>query len=273
MERVIPGRIRFIQPRQTAAVSVTGGACQLNCAHCGGHYLKKMTPLAAITATEAPAGTSWLVSGGCGADGSISFAPHFDRLRELKGERKFNMHVGLIRDEDIPGVAALADRVSFDFVGDDATIREVFGIDRSVADYAACYRNLRRQVPVTPHLCVGLHGGRLRGERAALALLRELGADSLTLIIFTPTRGTRYADCEPPALAEVDEIFHLARSLFPAIPVQLGCMRPGGRYREQVDRLAVAAGLDGIVQPTPGAQQLAAELGLTAVWGEECCGL
>ncbi|HWR39652.1 MAG TPA: radical SAM protein [Patescibacteria group bacterium] len=273
MERVVPGCIRFIRPRQTAAVSVTGGACQLDCAHCGGHYLQQMIPLSSLDADHLPPATSWLVSGGCGRDGSVALAEHLERLRELKGSKKFNVHVGLIKAEDVPGVAALADRVSFDFVGDDTTIREVFGIERRVEDYAECYQNLRRRVPVTPHICVGLHGGRLRGEGRALELLKEMGADSLTLIIFTPTPGTRYADCSPPPLNEVAEIFRQARRLFPDIPVQLGCMRPGGQYRDQVDRLALAAGLDAIVQPAPGARQLAQELQLTVTWGEECCGL
>ena len=273
MERVIPGNIRFIRPRQTAAVSVTGGVCQLDCAHCGGHYLRQMTPLDSITAEKMPSGSSWLVSGGCGPGGSVPFKKHLGRLRELKGSRKFNMHVGLIEAEDIPGVAALADRVSFDFVGDDATIREVFGIDRRVADYVECYRNLRRLAPVTPHICIGLHGGQIRGERLALALLKEMGAESLTLIILNPTAGTRYADCAPPDIREVEDIFRLARKTFPDIPVQLGCMRPGGTYREQVDILAVETGLDAIVQPSPGARKLAVEMGLTVSWGEECCGL
>lgn len=272
MESVTSRRIRFIRPRQTVAVSVTGGECHLDCAHCGGHYLRQMTPLAQLDDASREA-SSWLVSGGCGSDGCVPLADHLERLRELKGSKKYNMHVGLIRREHIPGVAALADRISFDFVGDDATIRDVFGLDRTAEDYADCYRELRRYAPVTPHVCLGLRGGELHGEEQALLRLRQLGADSLTLIVFTPTPGTRFADCSPPPLAAVGDLLRQARAMFPDIPVQLGCMRPGGRYREELDRLAVAAGLDAIVQPSPGARRLAEELGLSVTWGEECCGL
>jgi uncharacterized radical SAM superfamily protein len=274
MEKEAGRIIRFIHPRQTTAVSLTGSQCQLDCAHCGGHYLKHMTSLADLcNGNQTPSGTSWLVSGGCGVDGSISYGEHLPLLKGLKGERKFNIHVGLIREEDIAGVAAIADQISFDFVGDEDTIREVFGINRAVDEYVKCYQNLRRYAPVTPHICLGLHGGKLRGEWRALELLLDLGADRLTLIIFTPTSGTRYANCSPPPIMEVNGFFTYARQAFPNIPIHLGCLRPGGRYRSEVDRLAVEAGLDSIVNPAPTAVALATTLGLKVTWGEECCGL
>ncbi len=258
-------------PAQTTAVSVTGGECGLDCAHCGGVYLKRMTPLAAVSRHGEELGPSCLISGGCTSGGRVPLAAHTARLAALKPGRRFNIHTGLVDEADIAVIAPLADKVSFDFVGDDATIREVLGLNRTVADYVACYRKLRECCQVAPHVCIGLHGGEIRGEHQALALLRMLGADSLTLIVFTPTKGTRYADRKPPALEETLAVIAAARELFPAIPLRLGCMRPGGRYRETLDKATVRLGINAIVNPTRAAVRLAESLGLAGVGRGECC--
>jgi len=267
-----PPLICFAYPVKTKAISVTGTRCELNCAHCGGHYLKTMTPLTAVN-DAAQLGASCLISGGCTTAGRVPVSEHLTALSALKEGRRFNLHVGLVADEEIAGLAAVADQISFDFVGDDATIREVFGLDRTVEDYVRCYSALKARCRVMPHVCIGLHGGEIRGEYRALELLERLGCDGLTFIIFTPTRGTRFAGCLPPAPAEVVRLLVEARRRFPAVPLHLGCMRPGGRYRSEIDQWAVRAGVNTIVNPVPAAVRLAEELGLTIIRGEECCAL
>lgn len=267
-----PPAIRFAYPGKTKAVSVTGDRCELNCAHCGGHYLKGMKALDAIPQdggfTEA---RSLLISGGCTRDGRVPVAEHIDRISAIKKDLKCNVHVGLIEEADIRRIALIADKVSFDFVGDDATIREVFGTERTVDDYIACYRLLKNYCPVVPHICIGLHGGQIRGEYQAIRHLKALGVGSVTFIVFTPTRGTAFAGCKPPAIRDVLEVLADARKELPGTPLQLGCMRPGGRYRSELDGWAVSCGVNGIVNPAPEAVRLAKRLGLTIERGEECC--
>jgi len=262
------GVIRFAYPNQTKSVSVTAAHCEQDCAHCGGHYLKHMLPISAI---EASGATSFLISGGCKADGKVPIGEHVAELKALKQGRRYNLHVGLIDEHEIAKIAEIADCVSFDFVGDDETIHEVFGIERTVQDYIHCYQVLRQQVNVMPHICIGLHGGEIKGEYKAIRLLQDLGVDGLTFIIFTPTRGTRYAECSPPKMEEVVELLKWARQTCPSIPIHLGCMRPGGRYRTEIDQWAVKIGIDTIVNPTPKAVELAKELGRTIQRSEECC--
>lgn len=264
MERVI----RFAYPQYTKSISVTGNHCEQDCAHCGGHYLKGMLP---ISAMEGSSATSFLISGGCKADGTVPIDQYVEELKSVKQGRRYNLHVGLMEEKEIEKIAEIADCVSFDFVGDDETIKEVFGLERTVDDYIHCYQKLRKQVRVMPHICVGLHGGAIRGEYRALELLQELGVDALTFIIFTPTRGTRYKDCLPPNMDEVVKLLTWAREKFPHIPIHLGCMRPGGRYRSEIDQWAVKIGMDTIVNPTPKAVELAKELGRSIFRGEECC--
>lgn len=266
-----PPSLCVARPAKTQAISVTGTDCQLDCAHCGGVYLKGMKPLSEIISRGEGLAASCLISGGCTTAGKVPIASHAAALAAMKQGSRFNLHVGLVDDDEIADIARIADKVSFDFVGDDATIREVFGIERTVDDYVRCYQKLRACCPVVPHICIGLHGGEIRGEYRALDILKELGADSLTFIIFTPTKGTRYAGYLPPDLAATVKLLATARQLFADTRLNLGCMRPGGRYREAVDQWAVRLGMNTIVNPVPAAVKLAGELGLTIVNQQECC--
>ncbi len=262
--------IEFDRPSATLAVSVTGTACALQCAHCGGHYLAGMRRLDDPALARA---RSLLISGGCDREGRVPVLAHLDGILRAGQGKRLNWHLGLVDEETLCAIKPHVDVVSFDLVGDDETIREVYGLDCTVADYVACYRMLRREVRVIPHLTVGLLGGRLQGERRALALLEELGAEALVFIVFMPTPGTRYGDRPPPPVDEVVDLLAEARVRFPALPILLGCMRPRGAYREELDAGAVEVGVNTIVNPARTAVGAARRLGLEVKWGEECCAL
>jgi len=268
--------IEFANPRQTLPVSVTGTTCGLSCAHCGGYYLRGMSSLDDAK-HRAAAGRlkSVLVSGGCDGRGAVPLAGHADELRRLKGMGvRLNLHVGLIDEAGAAAVAGLADTVSFDYVGDAAVAREVYGVQVEAGAYERAYAALRRHAPrVVPHLCLGLLGGGESGEERALEQLAAAGAPALVFLVLIPTPGTRYAGVAPPHLERVAGLFALARGLFPATPLMLGCMRPTGAYRRELDMLAVRAGLDGIVLPARAAQDEARRLGRPVRWREECCAL
>jgi uncharacterized radical SAM superfamily protein len=182
-----------------------------------------------------------------------------------------NWHVGFVSEAEMEAIAPWVDVVSFDFVGDDATIREVYGLDRTVDDYVETYRLLRRTARTLPHVTIGLRGGTLGHELPAFERLQGLGVDGLVLLVFVPTPGTRYADREPPAPEIVADLLVEARLRFPDAPLFLGCMRPRGRYRDQTDPLAVRAGINVIVSPSRPARLLAADLGLATRQIRECC--
>ena len=145
-------------------------------------------------------------------------------------------------------------------------------LNKTVEDYLTCYRLLKKYCThVAPHICIGLNGGKLRGEREALRLLAAEGIERLIFIVFMPTKGTEYAECTPPALTEVVDLLSEARTLLPETPLFLGCMRPGGTYRSELDKAAIEAGINGIVQPTAAALARARELGLIIKESWECC--
>lgn len=261
--------------QRTRALSLTGTACALDCAHCGRHYLRAMLPVAGLSPVDKRlAGTtSLLLSGGCDVQGRVPVTAHLDLVRALRPGRRFNWHTGLIGEKELAAIADLADVVSFDLVGDDATIAEVYGIEAGVEDYRAAYRRLRQAVRVIPHITIGLRGGRLSGERQALRMLQEEGAEAIVFLVFIPTTGTRYAGCLPPPMEEVACLLAEARVTFPDTPLLLGCMRPAGAYRRFLDAMALRAGINRMVKPQRATLELAAGLGLRLEQREECCAL
>jgi uncharacterized radical SAM superfamily protein len=263
-----PAEIIWSYPLDMAVLSLTGERCALDCAHCGGHYLGGMRP---IWEAKPDGSTSCLISGGCDPMGRVPVLAHMDHVRAWRQGRMMNWHVGFVSEAEVQAIAPYVDVVSFDFVGDDTTIREVYGLDRSVDDYVQTYRLLRRYARTLPHVTVGLRGGALGHELPAFELLQELGADGLVILVFIPTPGTRYADRQPPPVYAVADLLAEARVRFPDVPLYLGCMRPKGRYRDQLDPFAVQAGFNVVVSPSRPARQLAADLGLATRPIRECC--
>ena len=151
-------QIEFFKPNRTLPVSITGQSCSLNCAHCGGHFLKAMVPIGqALKEAEKRQTSSCLVSGGCDKKGRV---PIIDSKEEeaarLKNDYKINMHVGMLEDFEIDEVCKLADVISLDIPVSTSVIREVYGLNYERDDYINLYSKLRAKTKVVPHICVGL---------------------------------------------------------------------------------------------------------------------
>ena len=101
--------------------------------------------------------------------------------------------------------------------------------------------------------------------------LRSLNVPAIVFIVFTPTPGTRYAEKAPPGYDQVGDLIAEARLMFPKTPLMLGCLRPHGKYRGDLDCIAIKAGVNRIVKPAAPAVAYAKEMGLAVVRQEECC--
>jgi uncharacterized radical SAM superfamily protein len=269
-----PAEIEFVYPGETLAVSTTGRECALSCAHCGGHYLKPMATLEQALGSAKGNKKSYLVSGGCDLDGNVPHLQRRDEITALSQLGPLNIHSGLVEEGQARELAEVASVVSFDFVVDEETIQAVYGMEGATGQrYVESYRLLRRHTRVVPHVCIGLFGGQILGEYKALEALKHEGADAISFIVFRPTPGTTYADKTCPPVNDVARIIATARLMFPDALLYLGCMRPGGHYRSILDGLAIRAGVNKIVQPSPAARKLAGELGLQIIRTEECCSL
>lgn len=277
-------QITFTYPLDTALISLTGTQCELQCAHCAGYYLRHMQPISDAKAFEAKVenAPSVLISGGCDLAGRVPVANCLERIAEIAQGRRLNWHVGLIDEPTMQRIAPYVDAVSFDIVGDTTTIREVYGLDKTPQDYADTYAMLCQYARVVPHITVGLLHGQLGHERLALDMLAKCDLDSganpvcgampaLVFIVFIPTPGTRYANCAPPQPGDVALLIAQARRRFPTVPIHLGCMRPRGQYRAQLDPLAVRAGVNVLVSPSRQAREMAERLSLKIAYKRECC--
>ncbi len=268
-----PDQVKFSAPNRTLSVSVTGANCSLKCGHCNGIYLQNMVSLEKALGSKRGRERSYLVSGGSDLQGKVPLLEKWIELKELAARGPLNLHTGLVTEEEARQLSEIARVVSFDFLGDNETIRNVYGLSVTVDDYLASYRYLQKYTSVIPHICIGLHAGKIKGEYNALDQLKEEAVEAISMIIFRPTEGTAYSACEAPPAEEVARFIATARLMFPRTPIYLGCMRPGGRYRDAVDSLALRAGVNKIVLPAPAARRKAEELGLEISISEECCSL
>jgi len=263
-------------------VSVTGTKCRLKCDHCRGIILESMyeaqdpESLYSLALKLKDRGCKGLlVSGGAGIDGSVpltEFAPTMARLKRELG-LKMAVHTGLVDEEMADALSeACIDSAMVDIIGSDETVREVYHLKASVADYENSLKYLvDRGVNVAPHVVVGLHYGKILGEYTALEIISRYNIAALVLVVLTPMCNTPMVEVVPPSIEEMKSIFLAARRLCPSTPILLGCARPGGKYRLQLDKLALDMGINGIAYPAEGMVQYASEKGLNPVFSEYCC--
>jgi uncharacterized radical SAM superfamily protein len=272
-----PAAERFV------SISVTGSACALACDHCNARVLEAMAPLAgrslfALCAEAAARGARGaLVSGGCDREGRVPLLRHVPDLVRARRDLGLviRVHPGLA---DEPTAAALGqvdvDGAMLDVIGAEATIREVYHLDVPVSAYAEAMARLERHdVPLVPHIVLGLHRGAMLGEWRALEMIAERKVKLLVLVILTPLYGTAMAKASPPGVEEIGTFFHDARRTLPDTPIALGCARPIGPIKREIDRLAVDAGFSGIAYPSEGIVAYAEARGLRPEFHDACCGV
>ena len=266
------GKISFVYPKRTEPVSITGNGCTLSCAHCNGHYLEHMRDVFhnREDGKRKDIG-SYLVSGGCDANGAVPLRDHVNLLRKLSAHHRVVAHTGLIEREDAAALAPFIDSASFNLIGDDTTIKEVYGLDKTIHDFMDSYLGLREYVRTFPHITIGLHGGKNKGEYKAVDMLSKVGCDALVFNVFIPTAGTKFANVKPPAVDKAGDVITYARKQLNGTKIYVGCMRPGGSFRREFDSWCMKEGVDRIVMPARDARKLAQEMGLDISYMEECC--
>jgi uncharacterized radical SAM superfamily protein len=217
-----------------------------------------------------------LISGGADADGAVPLGPHLETISRLKSwGLQVIVHTGLLDLETAQGLKdAGVDQVLFDVLGDAETIRQVLHLDRTPEDYAHTLALLRQVgLSVAPHVVIGLHYGQLRGELESLEIIERAGAEVIVLVVLrplprTPMAGVRHVDPEI-----VGRLAAVARLRNPSALLTLGCARPAGPGKVEIERRAVLAGVNVVAYPDPATVGLAGELGLQTRFDERCCTL
>lgn len=239
--------------------------------------IRATTPSDLLSVAEALAergAAGFLLSGGVDRKGRVPLADFVDAIREIKAstDLKINAHIGLSSEREVVKlVKSGIDSFSIDLYGSEETITEVLGLKATPDDYFGVLGYLAKaNAPViAPHICVGVHGGELRGEHKAIERLRENPPKVLVLISLIPTKGTVYEKVPPPSREILVDVISKARRGLPDTKLVLGCMR------SKLDRSAeydfVEAGLDGIVLPTSRTVERLREEGVAVKKRAVCC--
>ncbi|MEW5995678.1 MAG: radical SAM protein, partial [Candidatus Zixiibacteriota bacterium] len=257
--------------------------CALSCKHCNKRYLHGMISCTSpdvlfttCTKMASKGARGILLSGGYNADGFVPFEPFLDAIARIKSETGLfiSAHTGII-----PGWLANelgragVDQADFDIIGDDETIKFVTGLDKKVEDYRHSIRALEKTLPhIAPHICVGIHGGQLKGELRALELASEINPSVLVLLSFVPTPGTNFEGIRPASASEFGKIVAAASAAMPDSEIALGCMRPR-QGRGELELEALRAGADRIELPSVVTIRAAEKMGLQVRRLNACCSI
>ena len=271
------------RPYSFANVSITGNACACRCEHCDARLLQTMLP--AETPEKMCDLVDRLIERGCrgilvsgGADscgevplGDFTEAIGYARKRDLK----VLVHSGLLQKEMALRLKDCGvNQVLIDVIGHEQTIRDVYHLDRSPEDYLRSMMICRDTgLDFAPHVVIGLHFGQIIGEYTALKMIQEAQPRTLVLVILMPAAGTGMCTVSPPDLTEVEKVLVAARVWNPTIFLTLGCAKPPGMYKSQVEKMAIDCGFNGIAFPSDAAIEHARRRGLLPVFTEECCSM
>jgi len=266
-------------------ISLTGLLCSLNCKHCNKYYLRHMipaeTPEKLFSVCKALYGKGVpgvLLSGGSRKNGTVPLHEFADAIAKIKKETNLLLiaHTGLVNYEiaKILKESGL-DGVLIDVVGSQETTKKVFGIKIDSDDYMKTFKALEKvDIPnISPHICVGLHFGKLKGEAKALELVSKTKISTVVIVVLIPTEGTAMANVPPPSPKDVAKVVATANLMFPRVPVSLGCVRPGKTYRSKIDEMAIKAGVGKLAIPTKSSIKIATHMGLKTRFYDQvmCC--
>jgi uncharacterized radical SAM superfamily protein len=216
-----------------------------------------------------------LISGGCLPNGSVPLERFVDAIRRIKRELGLTVfvHTG-ITDFDMAKKLRNAgvDAALIDVIGSDKTVREIYNLNVTVKDYEDSLKALHEVgIAFVPHVIVGLHYGKLKGEFHALKMISQFKPAAVVTIAFMPIHETEMEKIEPPKPMDIAKVITVARLMFPQTPLVLGCMRPKGKHHEETDVLAIKAGADAIAFPSEEAIKFAQNQGRDVSFSSFCC--
>jgi uncharacterized radical SAM superfamily protein len=267
------------------AVSITGGDCKLQCDHCKAKILEPMIPARTpedlwrvVNGLVDDGALGLLLTGGSNHRNEVEYAPFYDTIRRIKDNFphfRIAAHTALVDDDGARSMEQSGiDVAMMDVIGAQETITRVYHLKRSVEDFEATLESLvKTRMRVVPHIVIGLHYGEMLGEWTALEIIQRHQPDAVVLVVVMPFYAPVKHPFVTPNSETVGHFFQSARAALPDIPLLLGCARPPGQAKMQIDTYAVMAGLDGIAHPADGSVELAARLGRRIRVTPACCSI
>ncbi|MFX1351572.1 MAG: radical SAM protein [Promethearchaeota archaeon] len=263
-------------------LSVTGSRCALMCDHCEGRILNHMIPttkprdlLRESAKLHRKGCRGVLISGGSMKDGSVPLKNFESVIKTIKSKYGFlvAVHTGLVDREMATALArAQVDLALIDVIGDNETINEIYHLDKDVKDFEESLKYLKKAgLSIAPHVIVGLHHGRIKGELKSLDMIAKIRPQSVVIIAFKPIKGTKMDNIAPAKPIQIAKIIVASRFMMPNVPIILGCARPTGLHKIKTDVISIRSGITGIAFPTETGLNYAKSLGLERVYSPLCC--
>lgn len=273
----------FITSDNFPSISVTGNSCSLMCNHCKGKLLTSLTPATTCEELEKKAmhlarqgAKGILLTGGCDEGGRVPIMSLIPAIRKIKKETELIIiaHTGFISLEE---AISLKDSglsgIGFDVVGDMTSVSEVYGLRISEKEYMNSLLAIRESgLLVFPHVCVGLHFGKIMGEYRALEMIRSIEPEVLIITALMPVTGTQMEHIRPE-ISDIEKVLKKAIEMFPDSSVVLGCAHSNGKERADIEQTALLCGVSGIAAPTLNTIEFAKENGYKINFYGTCCGL
>jgi uncharacterized radical SAM superfamily protein len=287
----VPGMVHFetefytaTDPNRFPSISLTGTKCQLNCEHCQGKLLETMTPATTpeklyqlCKEIKEKGGLGCLISGGSQIDGSVPIQDFLATIKKIKEELDMDIvvHTGFVHPEVAKGLGeAGIDGAMLDIIGSDETLREVYHLGQTVEELDKSLSLLEENnVPVIPHIVVGLHYGEIKGEKEAIKLLSKHRSEAVVVVAFMPLDQTPMMNVTPSTPEEISRVVLALRLTLPNTPILLGCARPKGEHKSTTDVLSIKAGVNGMAYPSQESYKYSVKKGLAIKYSEECCSL
>jgi uncharacterized radical SAM superfamily protein len=135
---------------------------------------------------------------------------------------------------------------------DEEVVRDIYHLDIDLNEYKNAIDLLKKyNLNIVPHICVGLHYGKLNKELESLKFIKEnLGSPPLiVVIVLIPPKNSKIR-FETPHPKVIAKIIAMIRFIFPLTEISLGCMRPRGIIKVEVEKNALKAGITRIEIPS-----------------------
>ncbi|HEX7628076.1 MAG TPA: hypothetical protein VF354_04045 [Candidatus Methanoperedens sp.] len=273
----------FITSDTFPSISVTGSSCSLMCQHCRGKLLESLIPATTSEELEKKAMALYrsgakgiLLTGGCDERGRVPIKSLIPAIKKIKETTDLILiaHTGFISREEAGSLKDSGlDGIGFDVMGDMTCVSDVYGLHVSEKEYLDSLQAISDSgLCIFPHVCVGIHFGKLRGEYHALEMIRSITPTTVIITGLMPVAGTPMEHMKPEPLY-FEKIIKKAIVMFPDIPVILGCAHSSGKDRADIEKMALLCGVSGIAAPTVSIIEYASKNGYKINYYGTCCGL
>ncbi|MFW9949379.1 MAG: radical SAM protein [Candidatus Thorarchaeota archaeon] len=277
----------YIPNKRFPAISITGSECSLHCEHCNKKYLEGMKPILNndelkkyLMNLHNNDGIGVLLSGGCLPDGSVPLFDYLDSIKEIKAKTNLiiNAHTGLLNEDTARKLAQVGvDIVSFDINMDEDIIKDIYHLDKDLEDYRRAIGYMQKfGINIVPHICIGLYYGKLHKELDTIRFIKESGLNPslIVLIALIPPKNANNKFIGPKPV-DIAKIISIIRFAYPNSEISLGCMRPRGNIKIEIEKYAIKAGINRIEIPSKKTLKWAKELypNITYNFFSACCAI